>query len=249
MQSDVLSERELRRYTNQINLPLLGVKGQEKLKQSKILVVGAGSKGTSVLQILTASGIGTLGLTDNFMVDEADLPLQKLYGSSDLGKQKAIISKEKLKAINHLTNFNVHNICLSEANIQQIIEHYDLIIDATDNFPAHFMISDAAIQQNKPVVYGDNHHDIGSVTVFNYDNGPSFRCLFPKVPDSAKNNFSSGLVSYSSLSSITGAIMANESIKVVLGLKEEVLNGRLLKIDINNYIFSMEEITKNPKNF
>jgi len=135
--SEILSAQEIRRYSLQINNASLGVEGQEKIKQAKVLVVGAGGKGSSLMQIMAAVGVGMIGISDNFPVQEADLSRQHLYGSSDLGKQKAIISKQKLIQINHFVEYKLHNVCLSEQNINTICSNYDILIDATDNFTAH----------------------------------------------------------------------------------------------------------------
>jgi adenylyltransferase/sulfurtransferase len=248
MKSAILSERERRRFTEQIKLPSVGIQGQEKLKKSKVLVIGVGGKGTALLQNLTASGIGTIGISDNFTVEEALLPRQSLYGDHDIGKQKAIISKQRLSQISKSVHFELHNICLSEDNILQIFENYDLIADATDNFAAHYLINDAAIMQDKTVVYGAVYHRKGMVAVFNHDSGPSFRCLFPKKPHKSQDSVDEDINGSSVLYHLTGTLMANEVLAVLLG-NRVTLSGKMLVFDASDYHLSMEAITKKPENF
>lgn len=248
MQSAILSEREVRRFAEQVSLPSIGIKGQEKLKLAKVLVIGAGGKGTALMQNLTISGIGTLGISDNSIVEEAHLPKQSLYGDRDIGKQKAIISKQKLSQLSQTVQFELHNICLSEDNILQIFEGYDLIVDATDNFTAHYLINDAAITMNKPFVYGAVYHTHGMVSVFNYDDGPSFRCVFPKTPHNSQNPGDAGIYGSSVLYHITGSLMAHEVLAILL--KQPVsLSGKMLVFDISNFSVRMQIISKNPDNF
>ena len=246
--SNILSQKELRRYAVQITSGKIGVEGQEKLKQAKLLIIGAGGKGTVVLQQLAAMGIGTLGICDSIPVDEAELSRQFLYGNGDLGKQKAIISKQKLLEINHMVNYQLHNVCLNSENINRICEEYDILIDATDNFPARYIINDAAIQLSKPMLFGLVEGSAGMVSVFNYKNGPSFRCLFPSVPTGINNNIPGGTITQVSILSIIGAIIANEAIKVILGM-DTPLSGNLLKFNGSNYSITFEPIQKNPDNF
>lgn len=248
MKSVILSEREARRFAEQMKLPSVGLKGQEKLKKAKVLVIGSGGKGTALLQNLTAAGIGTIGISDNFTVEEAFLPRQSLYGDQDIGKQKAIISKQKLARISEMVHIKLHNICLSEENILQIMKDYDLIADATDNFAAHYLINDAAIMLDKAVVFGTVFHRQGMITVFNHEEGPSFRCLFPKIPHNTQDTKDEGIYGLSVLYQITGALMANEVFAVLLG-HPVVLSGRMLIFDIADYTFRTKIIAKNPENF
>jgi adenylyltransferase/sulfurtransferase len=246
--SDVLSQQEIRRYSLQISGSKLGIEGQEKLKRAKVLVVGAGGKGSSVLQLLTSVGIGTIGISDNFPVQENDLSRQHLYGNGDLGKQKAIVAREKLSQINNFTQFRLHNVCLSEQNISRIARDYEILVDATDNFQAHYLLNDASIELNKPLIFGKIIQFTGMVSVFNYRNGPSVRCAFPDpvkdTPEQEMDNFSCQAV----LLNLVGSIMANETIKTIVGLPT-VLNGNLLQIDLGKYSTGLLKVEKNPANF
>ena len=243
MNSDILSALEIRRYLQQIELPSVGLTGQEKIKQSKVLVVGAGSKGTTLMQFLVTSGVGKIGISDNFMVEEHILPHQRLFGNSDLGKQKAIISKQKLKELNHLVDIEPHNICLSEKNISLICTEYDIIVDATDNLPAHYLISDASVKMNKPVVFGSILGAEAHVSVFNYQNGANYRVAFPNKPSEDQKTPKSEITSIGIIAGITGTIMANEVLKIILGL-ENVLSGKLLIFDIRDYSIKINSIFK-----
>jgi molybdopterin/thiamine biosynthesis adenylyltransferase len=245
MLSQVLSELEIRRYSQNIGLQSVGLAGQEKIKQSKILVVGAGGKGTTVLQHLVTSGIGRVGICDNDLVKETALPNQTLFGNNDLGKHKAIISKQKLTEINHLASIELHNVYLSETNIVSLFKEYDIIVDATDNHPVHCLIDDNAARLKKPVVYGCVDISLVCVTVFNYNNGPSFRCMESQIPNINEKPFPDDRVNKGIISSITGTIMANEVLKIILGL-QGVLSGELLTFDTSKYVLKKYKIKKTP---
>jgi adenylyltransferase/sulfurtransferase len=246
--STVLSEKEVRRYALQINMSAIGKEGQEKIKQTKVLVIGAGGKGSSVLQNLATIGVGKLGICDNYPVQENELSRQYLYGNSDLGKQKAIISKQKLQVINHLIEYELHNVCLNENNINLICYPYDILIDATDNFPARYLINDAAIHLKKPLIYGEVINGLGFTSVFNYRGGPSFRCLFPEPVKKENRAVCSGFSCQVATMSIIGSIIANETIKIILS-KDTILSGNLLQFDGGSYTFTFKKINRNPDNF
>lgn len=248
LSSEILSAKEIRRYALQISIPSIGLKGQEKIKQAKVLVVGAGGKGTIVLQNLATIGIGKLGISDNFYVEENELSRQYLYGNSDLGKQKAIISKQKLMEINHFVDYELHNVCLSESNIKTICKNYDILIDTTDNFTSRYLISDTAILLGKPMIFGIVDNSIGMVSIFNYMNGPSLRCLFPKIPDYTIEENSNDFSCQVSLMGIIGSIIANETIRIILGASSR-LSGQLLKYNANDFSIELVKINKNQKNF
>ncbi len=249
VRSEILSEREIRRYTEQINTNSIGLSGQEKIKQAKVLVIGAGGKGSAVLQNLATVGLGTLGICDNYLVSEDQLSRQHLYGSGDLGKQKAITSRQKLQQINQLVEYQLHNVCLSEENIDGICSPYDILIDATDNFSTHYMISDTAIKLNKPLIFGTVYHLLGFISLFNYKGGPSLRCYYPNPPVPDKKLLSDkGFACQAIVISIVGAVMANETLKLILGINTD-LNGNMMIFDATDYQFRLLAIEKNPENF
>jgi sulfur-carrier protein adenylyltransferase/sulfurtransferase len=248
MKSEVLSDKEIRVLSRQIQLPDIGLAGQEKIKKARVLVIGAGGKGSSVLQNLVCAGIGHIGIADNYLVEEAFLPQQSLYGEMDLGKQKAIISKQRLSDPGRMTSFTLHNICLSETTILNIIAAYDVIVDATDNFSAHYLINDAAIIANKPFVYGSVVHNTGLVTVFNLPGGPSLRCLYPNVPRNKSDFTDKGIPALGLLYHITGTMMACETLKIILELSSP-LHGLLLQFELETYKCSFKPISRNEDHF
>jgi adenylyltransferase/sulfurtransferase len=243
MHSEVLSGLEIRRFSQQIELPSVGLSGQEKIKKSKVLVAGAGSKGTSLMQHLVTAGIGRIGISDNFPVEEKMLPNQTLYGNGDLGKQKAIIAKYKLSDINHCTEIELHNVYLSEKNCTQICNDYDILVDATDNLAAHHLINDTAIRLNKPVIYGSVCNSQARISVFNYNNGPSFRCMYNQITEKKETSRIDGIANMGIISCIAGTIMANEVLKVILGLPF-TLSGKLMLFEVSGYAMKIIEISK-----
>ena len=248
MKSEILSDKEIRIMAQQIQLPEVGITGQEKIKNARVLVIGAGGKGTSVLQSLTSAGVGTLGITDNMLVEENILPRQNLYGEKDLGKQRAIISAQRLSESGCSSVFTLHNICVMETNILEMIAPYDILVDATDNFPAHYMINDAAIISGKPFVYGSVNHNAGFVSTFNLPGGPSLRCLYPQWPRNKTPLKDEGIPSLNLLYRITGTLMAGEALKIIQGLPSP-LNGKLLHFHLDTYTSTFETITRNEENF
>lgn len=247
MNSETLSDKESRRFTHQIKLPSVGIEGQEKLRKAKVIVIGAGSKGTTVLQNLATAGIGEIGISDNYIIEKKSLPRQRLYGDGDIGKQKAIVARQKLSEINKSVEYDLYNICIDKKNILDICSGYSVIVDATDNFPAKYLLNDAAILLGKPLVFGHVTSSNGMVSVFNHNNGPSLRCLFPDIPQENKNAKPENMVSAGIIYDITGTIMANEVIKIILNI-ETPLCGKLLNFNISDYTISFQEIIKNQKN-
>lgn len=244
----ILSQRELRRYIKQITLPEIGIKGQEKLKKAKVLIVGAGGIGAPVLQYLCATGIGEVGLVEHDYVDEQNLQRQILYGEKDIGKLKTVITKEILEKQNSSCIVDVINLKFSKNNALKIIEKYNIIVDATDNFSSRYLINDACSIRNKVLVYGAIYKYEGQVSVFNYNNGPGLRCLFPETPLKHEAADPERLGIYGLLSGIIGLYMANEVVKVITGLGE-TLSGKLLLFDVRNYSNYIFSFPKNPVNF
>lgn len=246
MTTEFLSQFELRRYSLQVDLPSVGKKGQEKLKKSKVLVIGSGGKGVMAMQSLVTAGIGKIGIADNDLVEEQDLTKQTLYGNTDIGKQKAIVAKQKLLEINSYSEIGLHNICISADNIDKICVDYDIIIDATDNTSSHYLISDSAVRLNLPVVYGATNPPVIEVSVFNFKSGPSYRSIYPEPLKKEKTRDLTGLTANGILCSVTGIIMANEALKVILEF-ENTLSGKLLKFDLRNYSLIVDEIGRESK--
>jgi len=236
-----LTKSELSRYSRHIKLREVGIDGQEKLKAAKVLVIGAGGLGCPVLQYLTAAGVGTIGILDGDTIDESNLQRQVLFAQGDLGNPKAKTAALKLKAQNPNVNFKVANTNVSKDNILNLIEAFDIIVDCTDNFPTRYLINDACILKDKPLVFGAIHQFDGQVSVFNYENGPSYRCLFQETPTDVPNCAEAGVIGV--LPGIIGTLQANEVIKIILEIGD-ILTGKLLSLNALNYEFSIVEFDK-----
>lgn len=217
----------MNRYNRHITLKEIGQKGQDKITQAKVLVVGAGGLGCPVLQYLTAAGIGTIGIVDFDVVEESNLQRQVLFGTSSLGKNKAIAAKERLIDLNNTITINTYPEKLTHKNALELFKNYDIIVDGTDNFVSRYLINDASIITNKPLVYGAIYKFEGQVAVFNYQNGASYRCLFPTPPKQGTIPNCSEIGVLGVLPGIIGSMQANEVLKIILGLGN-VLSGRLL---------------------
>ncbi|MBL4586322.1 MAG: HesA/MoeB/ThiF family protein, partial [Flavobacteriales bacterium] len=172
----------MNRYARHISLSEIGESGQQKLLDAKILMIGAGGLGCPALQYLTAAGIGTIGIIDADTVDETNLQRQILFSTSDIGRKKVEAAKERLTALNSDVSINIYAENLSPENALGIIAEYDIVIDGTDNFATRYLVNDACVKLGKPFVYGAIHKFEGQVSVFNFDDGPTYRCLFPDAP-------------------------------------------------------------------
>jgi len=247
METGNLTPQELRRYNRHIMLPEIGPEGQEALKKAKVLVVGAGGLGCPVLQYLSAIGVGKVGILDFDKVDEENLQRQVLYGLHDLGKLKAIIAKTRLQQLNPLVDYETINIPLDKTNALEIIQQYDIVVDATDNYPTRYMINDACVILNKTMVYGSIYKFEGQISVFNYNNGPTYRCFYPIPPDNQEAPDPSEIGVIGVLPGIIGSFQANEVIKIIIE-KGEILSGKLLVINILTPSIYSVNIKKNPEN-
>jgi molybdopterin/thiamine biosynthesis adenylyltransferase len=233
MAEEILSIREKRRYEQQTAISGIGESGQEKIKLSRVLVIGAGGKGTSALKNLITAGVGFVGISDDTLVQEDSLGRQSLFGDNDIGKQKAIVSKQYLQARNTFTDIKVHNIRLTEENLNKVIEDYHVIIDATNNYESHYAISKAAIEINRPVVFSAIKQNKGILTTLNYKNKKS---LTEALPDESKIDVGGAdtLSPVVIINSLTGSLAAAEVLKIILQ-KESVLCDNFLVIDASLY--------------
>ena len=216
----------MERYNRHIILKDIGSEGQSKLNSARVLVIGAGGLGCPVLQYLAAAGIGTLGIVDYDVVDISNLQRQILFGNSSLGLNKALAAKERLQDLNSDIIIEAYPEMLTPENATQLFEKYDIIVDGTDNFATRYLINDTALLTGKPVVFGAIYKFEGQVSVFNYKNGPSYRCLFPKPPKAGSVASCSEVGVLGVLPGIIGSMQANEVIKVILGF-DNILSGKL----------------------
>jgi adenylyltransferase/sulfurtransferase len=248
MDAGILSQREIRRYSKQIMIPEIGIKGQEKLKQSKVLVIGAGGLGCPVLQYLAAAGVGYIGIAEFDVVDETNLQRQILYGSEDIGKLKSITAKNRLNHLNSLIELEIYNLRCDASNALQIFQKYDIIVDATDNIDARYIINDACVILGKPMVHGAIYKYEGVISAFNYKGGATYRCYnpYPEIED-YKNPLPSVVGLFGVLPGIIGIYIANEVIKIITETGE-VLSGKVLLINILNNTFDTFTVTNIPEN-
>jgi adenylyltransferase/sulfurtransferase len=245
----MLNEKEKYRYDRQIKLDSLGISGQEKLKTAKVLVIGAGGLGCPVLQYLTAAGVGKIGIVDFDSINETNLQRQILFSEKDLGNNKAFAAIERLKAMNSFVAFEAYPKRLDNQLAFQLFPEYDLVVDCTDNFTSRYLINDACVLFKKPFVYGSLFKTEGQVSVFNYKNGPTYRCLFAQPPQFVPSCEEVGVIGV--LCGIIGAKQANEVIKIITETGE-ILSGKLemydaLRSSTTTFSFSRNEdlVSKN----
>lgn len=223
----MLSNNEKKFYSRHLLLDNIGREGQEKLKQAKVLVIGAGGLGCPILQYLTAAGVGTIGIVDGDTVEVSNLQRQILYTIEDVGKLKAKCAANRLNLQNPYVKINVYQEFLTTKNAIEIFSDYDIIVDGSDNFQTRYLCNDAAVITNKPLVFGSIFKFEGQVTVFNYNNGPTYRCLYPVPPNHGSVPSCSDIGVLGVLPGIIGNYQANETLKIILGIGE-VLSGKLL---------------------
>ena len=240
----MLNDKEKKRYNRHLILDSVGEKGQKKLKAAKVLVVGAGGLGCPILQYLTAAGVGKIGIVDNDKIDYSNLQRQVLYATEDIGKSKAEIAASKLAKQNDFVDFEVFNCRLTNQNALEIFQPYDIIVDGTDNFTTRYLINDACVLLNKPLVYGAIFKFEGQVSVFNYKNGPTYRCVFPEPPEPGSSPSCSEIGVIGVLPGLIGTMQANEVIKLTLGF-EGTLSGRLLLVNAKSMDFNEISINRN----
>ena len=222
-----LSQEEHKHYNRHLILEEIGEVGQLKLKQAKVLVIGAGGLGCPILQYLTAAGVGTLGIIDHDTIDQSNLQRQILYSYDAIGKFKAEVAAQKLSGLNPFVNFEVYLQKLTSEIAIELFSKYDLVVDGSDNFPTRYLVNDAAVLSSKPVVFGSIYKFEGQVSVFNYNNGPTYRCLYPNAPKPNEVPNCSEIGVLGVLPGIIGALQANEVIKLICGVGD-VLSGKLL---------------------
>jgi sulfur-carrier protein adenylyltransferase/sulfurtransferase len=243
---NVLSKEELERYNRQLIIPRVGEEGQKKLKNAKVLVIGAGGLGSPVTMYLAAAGIGTLGIVDFDVVSLSNLQRQVIFSTDDIGFPKVRVVKNKLQGINPNVNVKTYNSKLRNSNALDIIKDYDIVVDGTDNFSARYLINDACVLLKKPVVYGSILRFDGQVSVFDSTSGPCYRCLYPEPPPAGEvpSCEEGGVLGV--LPGIIGSLQANEVIKYILG-KGDLLVGRLLMFDALKMIFREIKVIKDDE--
>jgi len=212
----MLTKEEMKRYMKQVMLDDIGINGQIKLKQAKVAVIGAGGLGCPILQYLTAMGIGTIGLIDFDTVDESNLHRQVLYTSENVGQKKVEVAFQKLSQQNPFISLIKHNVLLDESNATELLKNYDIVVDGCDNFATRYVVNDACVTLNKPLIYGSILAYQGQLAVFNYIGSKNLRDIFPEAPNaedvpSCSENGVLGIVP-----GIVGSMMAQETVSVIL---------------------------------
>ena len=243
----MLNSEEKKHYNRQLILSEIGPTGQEKLKAAKVLVVGAGGLGCPVLQYLTGAGVGTIGIIDPDVVSVSNLHRQILYSLEDVGVSKAQTAASKLSKANPFIQIKPYFEGLNTQNALDIIAQYDFVIDGTDNFETRYLINDACVIQKKPFIYGAIYKFDGQVSVFNYNRGTTYRCLFPEAPKSGEVPSCAQIGVLGILPGVIGSLQANEALKLILGIGE-LLSGKLLTLDLLTLQQFIFEIEANPEN-
>jgi len=240
-----LSIDEVRRYSRHLIIPDVAMSGQKRLKNAKVLVVGAGGLGSPALLYLAAAGVGTLGIVEFDTVDESNLQRQIIHGQSDIGRSKAESAADSIREINPYVHVVIHNTALTNDNVFEIFSQYDLIVDGTDNFATRYMVNDAAVLLNKPYVWGSIYRFDGQASVFWSEYGPCYRCLYPEppppgmVPSCAEG----GVLGV--LCASIGSIQVTEAIKVLTGVGEPLV-GSLMVYDALEMTYRKIKVRKDP---
>ena len=240
-----LTESQIERYSRHIILKEVGGKGQQKLLDSKVLIIGAGGLGAPIALYLAAAGIGTIGIADADTVDLSNLQRQVIHFTPDIGKPKVISAKEKIEAINPDVQVRTYHEWISAANIMAIIKEYDFVVDGTDNFAAKFLINDACVLAGKPYSHGGILQFVGQTITVLPGHSTCYRCIFPTPPpkDAIPTCSQTGVIGV--LPGVIGSIQATEAIKFLLG-KGELLVGRILMYDALGMKFRDVAINRNP---
>jgi molybdopterin/thiamine biosynthesis adenylyltransferase/rhodanese-related sulfurtransferase/molybdopterin converting factor small subunit len=240
-----LSKDEILRYSRHLIIPEVGIEGQKKLKAAKVLLIGTGGLGAPLGLYLSAAGIGRIGLVDFDVVDFTNLQRQVIHTTPDVGKKKIESAAEKMKAINPHVEIVKHETALTSENALEILKDYDIVVDGTDNFPTRYLVNDACVLLGKPNVYGSIFRFEGQATVFAYEGGPCYRCLYPEppppglVPSCAEG----GVLGI--LPGTVGLIQATETVKLILGIGEPLV-GRLMLYDALGMRFRELKLRKSP---
>jgi len=239
------AREDLIRYARHFVLPHVGVEGQRKLREARVLLVGAGGLGSPAALYLAAAGVGTLGIVDADLVDLSNLQRQVLHGISQLGQRKVDSARANLQELNPNVEVVSHPVRISPENALDIMEGYDLVVDGSDNFPTRYLVNDACVFQGKPYVYGAVDRWEGQVSVFGAPGGPCYRCLFrePPPPGLVPGCAEAGVLGV--LPGIVGSIQAAETIKLILGVGDS-LSGRLLIFDALTLSFREMKLQRNP---
>jgi molybdopterin/thiamine biosynthesis adenylyltransferase/rhodanese-related sulfurtransferase len=240
-----LSREEIARYSRHLIIPDVGMTGQKRLRNARVLLIGAGGLGAPNAMYLAAAGVGTIGLVDFDVVDASNLQRQVIHGTSDIGRPKLESARDSIADINPGVDVVLHQTRLSSENARELIRQYDLVVDGSDNFPTRYLVNDACVLEGKPYVWGSIYRFDGQMSVFWAEHGPCYRCLYPEppppgmVPSCAEG----GVLGV--LCGTVGSTQANEAIKLIAGIGEPLV-GRLLIYDALELSFKDIRVRKDP---
>lgn len=241
-----LSHDEILRYSRHLLMPEVGLHGQERLKESSVLIIGTGGLGSPVAMYLAAAGVGRIGLVDYDTVDFTNLQRQIIHGTGSLGERKVLSARDRLLDINPDVTVDLYDEPFTSENAFRIVDPYDVIIDGTDNFPTRYLVNDVSVMTGKPNVYGSIFRFEGQASVFWAEKGPCYRCLFPEppppglVPSCAEGGV------FGVLPGTIGTIQATETLKILLGIGEPLV-GQLMLYDALSMSFDFVKLRKNPE--
>ncbi|MFF3113775.1 adenylyltransferase/sulfurtransferase MoeZ [Kitasatospora sp. NPDC057904] len=243
--ADELTVDEVRRYSRHLIIPDVGMAGQKRLKNARVLCVGAGGLGSPALMYLAAAGVGTLGIVEFDVVDESNLQRQIIHGQSDIGRSKGESARDSVKEINPYVDVILHEERLDNSNVMEIFSGYDLIVDGTDNFATRYLVNDAAVLLGKPYVWGSIYRFDGQASVFWAEHGPCYRCLYPEAPPPGMvpSCAEGGVLGV--LCASIGSIQVTEAIKLLAGVGDPLV-GRLMIYDALEMNYRQVKVRKDP---
>ena len=246
VQPRTLNKAQTKRYSRHLLVPEVGEQGQIKLLDSRVLLIGAGGLGSPAAYYLAAAGVGTIGIIDADVVDDSNLQRQILHNTKRIGQYKADSARETIEALNPDVKVITHIERLDESNVARIIADYDVILDGTDNFPTRYLLNDAALIANKPVVHGSVFRFEGQLTVFKPYEGPCYRCLYPEPPPAALAPSCAEAGVLGVLPGVIGLLQATETIKLLLGIGDSLV-GRMMTYDALAGEFSELRLYRDPE--
>ncbi|MDQ0030281.1 molybdopterin-synthase adenylyltransferase MoeB [Arthrobacter bambusae] len=241
-----LTTEEVERYSRHLIIPEIGAAGQRRLKNAKVLVIGAGGLGSPALLYLAAAGVGTLGIVDDDDVDLSNLQRQIIHGVGDVGRPKIESARDAIKELNPLVNVQLHNVRLDSSNALEIFSGYDLILDGADNFATRYLVNDAAAILGKPYVWGSIFRFDGQVSVFWEKHGPSYRDLYPEAPPAGSVPSCGEGGVFGMLCAAVGSLMVTEAVKLITGVGRSML-GRVALFDALGGSWREIKVSKDPE--
>jgi molybdopterin/thiamine biosynthesis adenylyltransferase len=245
----MFNKAQIDRYARHIILPGVGIEGQHRLTEARVLVVGAGGLGSPALQYLAAAGVGTLGVVDSDRVELSNLQRQVIFATDQIGKLKVEAAAERLQALNPEIEVRPHAERLSKNNAQELIRDYDIVLDGSDNFPTRYLVNDACVIEDRPLIYGAISRFEGQISLLHGPTvsgfGPCYRCLFPEPPSpgTVPSCAEAGVLNV--LPGVVGSVMASETIKLILGF-DRLLTGKLVYFDALEATFHSITFSRKP---